>query len=81
MIVLRMIAQAFAGSREFDAAAAASDQRHAEIGLKPLDPGACRCESEICPRRSMGDAAGIRDRDKKLKIDQIKTHGGSLRPA
>src|SRR5579863_4161416 len=70
-----VIAQAFAGSGELNAAATAADQRHAETSLKSLDPGACRCKSQIRARRAIGDAAGVGDRDEKLKIDQIKTHG------
>jgi hypothetical protein len=69
-----VIAQAFTGGREFNAAASAPNQLYAEIGFKPLDPGACRCESEIGAGRTMGDAPGVRDGDKKLKIDQIKPH-------
>ena len=70
-----MIAQAFAGGGEFNAAATAPHQRHAQIGLKPLDPGARRCESQMGTRRTMGDAAAVRHSHEKLKIDQIKTHG------
>ena len=52
-----VIAQAFAGSGELNAAATAPHQRHAQISLEPLDPGARRCESQMGAGRTMGDAS------------------------
>ena len=70
-----MIEQAFAGRGQLDAAAAALEQRNAERRLQPLDPLAGRGQRQMHALRAVGDAAGLRDRDEELKIDQIETHG------
>jgi len=75
----RVITKGFPGSRQLDATPSAADQRHAEVRLQALDPGARRCESKMRARRAVGNAAAIRHGDKKLKINQIKTHDGSLK--
>ena len=70
-----MIEQAFAGRCQFDAAAAARQQRNAECVLQSLDPLAPRGQREMNPLRAVGDAARLGNRDEELKIDQIETHG------
>jgi hypothetical protein len=72
-----VIAKTFAGRRQFYAAAAASDQRDAEIALEPLDPRAGRCESQMGAHRALSDAAGVGDSHEKLKVNQVKSHGGA----
>ena len=70
-----MIAQAFAGRGQLDAAAAALQQRDAEGGFEALDPGAGGCQRQMGAQRAMGDAAAVRHRDKQLQVNQIETHG------
>jgi hypothetical protein len=69
-----VIEQAFAGRRQLDAAAATRQQRYAERFLQPLDPRARRGQREMNLCRAVGDAARLRHRDEKLKIDQIEAH-------
>ena len=70
-----MIEQALAGRGEFDAAAAALEQRDAERRLQALDPRAGRGQRQMDALRAAGDAAGIGDGDEQLEIDQIEPHG------
>src|SRR5579863_6322236 len=70
-----MITQALAGRGQFDAAAAALQQRDAEAGFQTLDAGACGCERKVGAHGAMGDAAAVRHRAEKLKVNQIETHG------
>ena len=74
-----MIEQAFAGRRQFDAATAARQQRYAERVLQPLDPRTPRGQREMNLSRAVGNAAGLGYRDEELKVDQVETHGESLR--
>jgi uncharacterized membrane protein YfcA len=77
----RMIAQAFAGRGQLDTPAAALEQRDTEVGFQALDPGTCGRERQMRPYCAMRDTAAIGDRDEKLKIDQIKSHGQALDPS
>ena len=61
-----MIEQAFAGRRQFDAATAALEQRHAKGGLQMLDPRARRGQRQMHAARTIGDAARLRHRDEEL---------------
>ena len=70
-----MIEQAFTGRGQLDAAAAAREQRNPKRRLQPLDPLACRGQRQMHALGAIGDAAGLGDRDEKLKVDQIETHG------
>jgi hypothetical protein len=70
-----VIEQAFAGRGQFDAAAAALEQRHAERRLEALDPLAGGGQRQMHAGCACGDAAGLGDRDEELKIDQIEAHG------
>jgi uncharacterized protein len=76
-----VIAKAFTGGGQFNAAAPAPDQQYSEAGFEPLDPGARRCKREMGPRRAMGNAAAVRYRNKKLKVNQIETHGKLATPS
>jgi len=69
-----VIEQAFARRRQFDAAAAALEQRNAECCLQPLDPRARRGQRQMHPVGAIGDAARLRHRDEEPKIDQIEPH-------
>ena len=70
-----VIEQAFAGRGQLHAAAAALEQRDAERSFQALDPLAGRGQRQVHARSARGDAAGLRDRDEELEIDQIETHG------
>src|SRR4051812_16471746 len=70
-----MIEQAFAGRGQFHAAPAALEQHDAKRKLEPLDALGGRRQRKMHPPRARSDAAGLRDRDEELQIDQIKTHG------
>jgi hypothetical protein len=61
-----MIEQAFTGRRQFDAAAAARQQRYAQRILQPLDPLARRSQRQMHPLRAVGDAARLGHRDEQV---------------
>jgi len=73
-----MIEQALAGRSQLDAAAAALEQGNAKRLLKPLDAGAGGGERKVGAVGAAGDAAVVCDRDEKLQVDQVETHGRSL---
>src|SRR5262245_50801505 len=75
----RMIEQAFAGRRQFDAAAAAPQQRNAKRFFQSLDPLARRGQREMNAACAVGDAPRLRHRDEELKINQIESHRDSPR--
>ena len=77
----RMIEQAFAGRGEFDAAAAALEQRDAERGFQALDPLAGGGQRQMDAERAVGDAARLGHRDEELEIDQIETHRHGSSPS
>ncbi|MCY1420893.1 hypothetical protein D9M71_365300 [compost metagenome] len=71
----RVLQQAFAGGRQFDAAAVTVEQAAAELAFQGLDSragGGRREEGLAC---ALGEAGGLGDVDEQTQVRQIEMHG------